>query len=261
MARKKNTRMFTDSKGKDVLRRDGAQSKGSKYFTTDAQGRHKSLNQKGVEEKLKPTTANKPTGMEPRYNTINPPSQKALPNKTGLTATDGRTVKYMGNAEVVPPKALPAPKTPLRKAASTASRFGLYGKVAAGALIAADLGMSLLDEYSKKPTQNNKAATNSFDKPLTKGTVRDTPPVVEVDIRKKPTNKKGLSEFEQAFASARSEGKSTFDFKGKPYHTRTKEEEAARVAAKKPAPAKKPAATSSKYKVERADVWKDYFND
>ena len=47
---------------------------------------------------------------------------------------------------------------------------------------------------------------------------------------KDTTSKKGMSEFGKAFAAARKAGKKQFMFKGEPYHTRTKEEEAARKA-------------------------------
>ena len=54
--------------------------------------------------------------------------------------------------------------------------------------------------------------------------------VVAFPKTKDTTSKKGLSEFGKAFAAARKAGKKEFMFKDEPYHTRTKEEEAAREA-------------------------------
>jgi len=54
--------------------------------------------------------------------------------------------------------------------------------------------------------------------------------VVAFPKTKDTTSKKGMSEFGKAFAAARKAGKKQFMFKGEPYHTRTKEEEAARKA-------------------------------
>ena len=60
---------------------------------------------------------------------------------------------------------------------------------------------------------------------------------------KDTTSKKGLSEFGKAFAAARKAGKKEFMFKGEPYHTRTKEEEAVREEEA----ARKAKSTSKKY--------------
>ena len=238
----KNTKMFTDNSGKDIFRRDGAASKGSKYFTTDAQGRHTSVKQKSVEDKLKPvTTANKPTGIEPRYNTINPPRQKALPNKTGLTEYTGKELKNMGKAQVVQPKALPAPKV-------NTERMKLAGKVAgkggmAGAVIGAGIALSAFSMpsgedviRSAQPKRIGKTYTmtgvgsKSVNKPLTKGTIRETAPVKNVDIRKKR------------------------DYAQEEADRRTRQSvDNPRITT--PEPKKR------KFKIERADVWKDYFND
>jgi len=54
-------------------------------------------------------------------------------------------------------------------------------------------------------------------------------PVSESSVK---TNKKRLSEFGQAFSDARKAGKKEFEYKGKKYHTRTKEEESARTTKK-----------------------------
>lgn len=53
-------------------------------------------------------------------------------------------------------------------------------------------------------------------------------------MKKKYNNGGKLTPFEQAFASARKAGQQTFPFGGKTYHTRTKEEEAARTTSGRP---------------------------
>ena len=77
----------------------------------------------------------------------------------------------------------------------------------------------------------------------------------------------GKQTFGQAFAAARKAGKKEFMYNGKPYHTRTKEEEAARA---KPASAKaKPASTKTntasenktEYKGPRAETVNKLLNE
>jgi len=52
--------------------------------------------------------------------------------------------------------------------------------------------------------------------------------------KKSYSNGGKITPFGQAFSSARKEGKETFTFGGKSYHTRTREEESARIASGRP---------------------------
>ena len=79
----------------------------------------------------------------------------------------------------------------------------------------------------KKPTGLNAVTKKQSPTDVMRASGRGKE-VVAFPKTKDTTSKKGLSEFGKAFAAARKAGKKEFMFKGEPYHTRTKEEEAVR---------------------------------
>ena len=81
----------------------------------------------------------------------------------------------------------------------------------------------------KKPTGLNAVTKKQSPTDVMRASGRGKE-VVAFPKTKPKAGKKGLSEFGKAFAAARKAGKKQFMFEGKPYHTRTKEEEAARKA-------------------------------
>ena len=224
--KKQNPRVYTDKDGNDIFRRDNGASKGSKYYKNKRDTNKKtSVKQAEVEAKIKPTVATKGQVKQgDGIRTYKMPEQKALPNKsTGLATTEQpRVLKQMGKADVVKPSSLKG-----------AGVIGL-GVSAALALPSMPSSKEVLEKMPKKPkvdkvaTTHNIGAVGSKSVALKKAApIKDTP-VANVDIRKK-------RDLAQEAADARTR---------------------ASVDNPRITPVKK-----SKYKIERADVWKDYFND
>lgn len=100
-----------------------------------------------------------------------------------------------------------------------AQRKGLSKKAIAGAAVAST-GLALVgDSQKSKPSKKVDASYAKGEMPKTKYT-----PTTKT-TKSAPKSKASTSEFGKAFAAARKSGKATFDYKGKKYHTRTKDDE------------------------------------
>lgn len=187
------------------------------------QARAEARNRSAAAKKPMSTTSDKPKSMVGGKPIVvrNKPSSPASPRMK--RASTSRTEKEVKGETIYPTKPKLADSSNRK-----AQRKGLSKKAITGG-VAASTGLALVADSQKPSKTSSKKVDTSYSKGgMPKSTYKSstaTKKAAPKASKNAPKSKADTSEFGKAFAAARKSGKATFDYKGKKYHTRTKEDE------------------------------------